>query len=129
MQIWRLTDQQLIDRIRWYLRTRRRWGIVVFLMGALLAGVSLGLVQHTNRTMERIMNQLMNGPVPPDAQLKAIAGIARFRNGFVLGLIVGQGILYGVPIACTGLAMLFTRDRVNELLVRLWDEQSATPSD
>jgi hypothetical protein len=109
----RMTEQQLVERLKRQHEWRQRWrkpvGMGVMLIGFAIMGCCLWLIGD-------LRNQVV---VADDDQSRAA-----YVTGFCLGALTGAGIFVGGFISASG-AILFSAPYWKErLILRLWDQRS-----
>ena len=112
------SDEKFIERTRRQFLTRRRWGIVLLVFGALLIGGALWVASYFEA---KILDAVSKLDPTKDSALSEAAENLAFALGFKLGATV-IGMAFGGVTACVhGLYLLFGARR-ERLLLQYHDE-------
>ena len=120
-----LTDQQIIERVRWNQRHRRTLGAVCALVG--VAGVLLILyfVSNLYQKSQATLNLIAQSPSPSSQQVATSLDETRYVTGFTLGFTFAGGLTSMSVLATTGCVLLLTISRKDTLLLKCWDGHAA----
>jgi len=120
-----LTDQQLIDRVRWNQRHRRKIGAVLFIVGVLLFLLLSYFINDIHQKHKAILDALA---VSQDASLQqTIVARGEWSHimGFSFGFMCAGGLISAGMFVVMGVVLSSTNiNRKDILLLKCWDERA-----
>lgn len=118
------TDEEIIERVRRRRRTRRAAGSAALLMGAALLALVAWATHYLRVRALALLAPLDPAATPTTEALQQRFDQAQFGMGWALGMAISGGLYIAVSLLVLGLWFLFTRNCVDELLLRCWGERS-----
>ena len=128
MRLWRITDEEFVERVRRWHRLRRLWGALLLLVGVAFTVVMVIWGQRLSDRSLDLINTLAELDNPSAEQREQRTETSCFYIGLGLGSMIMGGILAGGMGAGAGLALLVGSDRKDRLLLDCWDERRGAPA-
>jgi len=118
MHVWKLTDEEIIERIRREQRYRWPIGITCAIVGIAGLVVTFSYIQLIV-SLSHDMTSPMEPP-PTTQQIARQLDQSRFYVGIALGFILAEGLTSFIGLAGVGLWM-FRNNRKDKMLLKYWD--------
>ncbi|GEM_PF-2927059 len=127
MTLFKLTDGQVIERVRKAQRIRRPLG-AFFLCAGLIGAALLGYWMHyLYAQLHTMLNELVATPHPTTQQMDKAMHETQFAVGFNFGFLAAIVWISIVQFLGLGVGWLLFRNRKDRLLLQCWDRQPPTP--
>jgi len=125
----KLTEEQIIARIRHRQRLRRPVGIACILLGVAFVVVMAYIVDGFRAQALEMWVPADARTIPTTMEDLRAENLVHQNTGYVLGFAMGLATMSGGLLFGIGVARLLPFNRKDRLLLRLWDHQHAEQTD
>ncbi|HEV7301716.1 MAG TPA: hypothetical protein VGN72_20430 [Tepidisphaeraceae bacterium] len=119
---WLPTDEQVIERLRFWQRRRRMVGVAMLVIGIAVVGGALYEVRKLHEQSVAIFAELDREAAPTTKTFEETMDQTQFNTGLMLGFLLATGLSAGASLAVTGLVCVITQNRKDRLLLQCWDD-------
>jgi CheY-like chemotaxis protein len=123
----RLTDEQLIQRIRKMQRYRRPLGLLLLFLGLVCAAIAIYYAYTLSAQSLAITQELSQSPHPTTRQVTNAFNNFDFLMSFSLGFGIASLWFYAVVCIAVGFIWLTINNRKDRLLLQHWDAHPPIP--